>query len=133
MFGDLDSWSFPMADESPSASKPTTSETETRLAPSSSRPSWLWFAAGFLVLFVGMSIFFTRLSMHPSREAVIQYQLWQYYLVEIPRSFEVRNLGPRIDAPSPFVVLIQHVAASAVGGALIFGIVWAIRKLIAKK
>ena len=92
---------------------------------------WLWFLAGFLLVFVGMSLTVTRFSMHPSGNAVVSCKLWEYYVIEIQRALRSSgNLGPATGSSSAAVATaVQHVLCSAVGGAAMLGIAWGVRKI----
>jgi hypothetical protein len=41
------------------------------------RPLWLWFAGGFLFVFVGMLLLVTMTAMHHTGQYVVQYPLWR--------------------------------------------------------
>lgn len=89
-----------------------------------------WSLAGFLLVFVGMLVGTRELSMLPSGAAVVSLPLWQYYLVELHRAFfGSRGLGP---ASGSTWAMIQtaavHLLCSAIGGAAMLGIGWAIGK-----
>lgn len=92
---------------------------------------WLWFLAGFLVVFVGMLFMVTRYSMHPSGEAVVACKLWQYYLIEIRRAMtSSRAVGPASGSGSAAIItLIQHLLFSVAGGAAMMGIGWLMSKV----
>jgi hypothetical protein len=94
------------------------------------RRLWLWFVAGFLIVFVGMSAAVTTYYMHPSGQAVVQCKLWQYYVVQIPRMFQTQNLGPATaDSQATVTMLFQHLACSVMGGLGTLGIGWGIHKI----
>jgi hypothetical protein len=89
---------------------------------------WLWFAAGFLLVFVGLSLV---LSMHYfDGHAVYRTRLWHYYLLEVRRAWHsTGNLGPASGTSSAVTVLAQHLLFSAIGGAILTGAAWAVRAL----
>jgi hypothetical protein len=94
---------------------------------------WWWFAGGFLIVFVGILLFATILAMHPSGQAVVQYPLWQYYVVEIsqlPRAFFGPSyLGPTSGSTSAFAeTLGQHILVSLAGGCVAAGVRWLLSK-----
>lgn len=72
-----------------------------------------WFAVGFFVAFVGMLLFLTQFV--PFRDGVMRVALWRFYLIELPKEFRVQTLGPSYSA-TPFSILGQHLALSAVVG-----------------
>ena len=90
------------------------------------RRLWLWFVAGFLIVFVAMLIFVTMFSMNSSGESLTKCRLWQYYFLEVQRSLQ----STRVTGQSSAIVetAIQHLAISFVGGVVMFGLGWAIRK-----
>jgi hypothetical protein len=79
---------------------------------------WLWFGAGFLLVFVGMLLLVTRLAMHPSGEYLVQYPLWMYYGVMLPRFLETtRTLGPGSEAHwAALETGLFHLLLSTAGG-----------------
>jgi hypothetical protein len=95
------------------------------------RRLWAWFAAGFLLVFIGMSLTVTMYSMHSSGQYVVGYKLWQYYLVEIQRALQpTQALGPTTGSTAAAVTtLVQHLLCSAVGGAVMLGIGWVVHKV----
>ena len=95
------------------------------------RRLWIWFIAGFLLVFIIMSLMVTKYSWHPSRPALISCKLWQYYLLEARRAItaagSTRHLGPATGSTSAaFTTAFGHVLCSTVGGLGMFGIGWAI-------
>jgi hypothetical protein len=100
--------------------------------PSRQRGLWLWFLVGFVIVFVGMSFFVTMHAMHPSGGfAVIRCSLWQYYAIEIPRTFSLapRNLGPATGSSSVVETALMHLIFSVVGGVAMLGIGLFVRKM----
>jgi hypothetical protein len=87
--------------------------------------------AGFLIVFVAMSLFITTFSMHPSGEHVVACKLWQYYLLEMKLALsDSEFLGPRTGSTTAAVsTAFQHVLLSTVGGAVMMGIGWAVHKV----
>jgi hypothetical protein len=96
---------------------------------------WVWFAAGFCLVFFGMSLFVTMYSMHPSGQFVVECRLWQYYMLEIERALHSSgNLGPASGSSSAAVTTaIEHLLCSVVGGAVMLGIVWGVRRIRGRK
>lgn len=92
---------------------------------------WLWFLAGFLVVFVGTSLTITMYSMRPSGDGVVACKLWQYYLIEIRRALTSPGVaGPASGSGSAaLVTALQHLLVSAAGGAVVMGIGWLIYKV----
>jgi hypothetical protein len=92
---------------------------------------WLWFVAGFLVVFIGMSLTVTIYSMHPSGNVVIGRKLWQYYVIEMQRALSVNQaFGPATGDSSALVpTAFQHLLCSAVGGAVMLGIGWVVYRI----
>ena len=95
------------------------------------RGLWPWFAAGFLVVFVGMLLFVRMLSMHPSGEFLVSCSLWRYYAIEIPRALKpFHNIGPADGSNSGLLsTAFQHVLCSVVGGVIVLGFGWGVRKM----
>jgi len=125
-----------MTENTPRDSNPSANECNTAQAPSARhRGLWFWFASGFLIVFVGMSLAVTMYSMHPSGEFVVACKLWRYYLIEIQRAVNSSgNLGPGTGASSAAIsTAFQHVLLSAVGGAATWGVGWTVRKARAKQ
>lgn len=107
-----------------SGSRPKQSATAQHLG--------LAFIAGFLIVFVAMSLTVTMYAMHPSGGAVVECKLWQYYTIEIRRAMSPSSstLGPGTDGFSAAAVTaFQHLLCSAVGGVGMLGVAWAIRKI----
>ena len=91
------------------------------------RQLWLWFVAGFLIVFVAMLIFVTMFSMNASGESLIRCRLWQYYFLEVQRSLQ--STGVAGQSSSIIETVFMHLAFSILGGAVMFGLGWANRKL----
>ncbi len=90
--------------------------------------SWKWFAVGFLIVFIGMSLVTTVPHLHPSRHAIVRSKLWQYYSMKIPRMVSSHELGPSDvqDPPVGFVMLL-HLISAVGGGAATLGLGYVIR------
>ena len=98
------------------------------------RGLWLWFVAGFLFVFVGMALVVNMYWMDPSGEFIARGKLWQYYLVEIGRATSTQSLGPATGSTSAALsTVFQHVLISAVGGAVLLGIGWGVRRIKGRK
>jgi hypothetical protein len=95
---------------------------------------WLWFAAGFIVVFVGMALGITMYPMLPSGRGVVACPLWRYYLIEAGRALNSSGaLGPASGSSSAAIVTaLLHVSCSALGGAAAAGIGWAVRRSTAR-
>jgi hypothetical protein len=109
------------------------SNGETQSEPVRRRGLWLWFAAGFMIVFVAMSLTVTILSMHPSGQYVVQMKLWEYYLAEMGRfSIGPRTMGPG-SSSSLMTVAAEHLLMSCLGGILTLGIGWVVRRVRKRK
>jgi hypothetical protein len=99
--------------------------------PKRKRRLWLWFAAGFLIVFIGMCCGITMYPMHPSGNAVIGCKLWQYYLMEFPQMFSpYETLGPATGSSATLAITVfEHLLCSAIGGAVMVGIGWIVHKV----
>ncbi len=107
-----------------------TEHPAARMGEPRRRRLWLWFVAGFLVVFVGATLIVTMHTMHPQGHAVMECKLWKYYAIEIPRLFSPRNLGPAMDSSSAVVtVAFEHLLVSALGGAVMLGVGWVVNRL----
>lgn len=87
---------------------------------------WVWFLAGFVLVFVTTAITVTAFSMHPSGQSVTAVRLWKYYILEIQREFTSSgNLGPRTGSfAGVFEMALQHLLFSAAGGVAMMGFAW---------
>lgn len=99
--------------------------------PRRRRRSWLWFAIGFLLVFVCTSVTYTMYYMHPSGNAIVQCKLCEYYLIEGRRALRpVTVLGPASGSRSVLATTgLLHLLVSAVGGAAMMGIGWVFYKI----
>ena len=101
-----------------------------RIAEPRRRRLWLWFLAGFVIVFVGAALIVTMYSMHPRGHAVIECKLWKYYVIEIPRFVSPGKLGPATDSSSAVaIVALEHLLVSALGGAVMLGVGWVVNRL----
>lgn len=92
-------------------------KTTTATPHRRTRRLWLWFAVGFLLLFVGMLLFVHVFAMHPSGEAAIRYSLWEYYAVSLPRLFRPSYIKPgSLDEGQLFETILTHLLFSSIGG-----------------
>ena len=98
-------------------------------SPNGRPPLRRWFVVGFLVAFVGMLLFLTQFV--PFRDGVMRVSLWRFYLIELPKEFRVQTLGPSYSA-SPFSILGQHLALSAVVGLIVMGCGALVRRRVGK-
>lgn len=106
------------------------SNTTKAIAPVRRPRLWPWFIVGFLLVFVGLLLFFTRILMHPSGAYAVEYPLWRYYGSVIPRLFGVRYLGPATVNDSYLLPTVAfHLLLSAGGGCVALGLGWLIRRL----
>ena len=94
---------------------------------------WLWFAAGFCIVFAAMLFVGKMYTMPPSGDGVLECKLWQYYAIEIPRAWRLSSapLGPLTSAGSSGLasVALQHVLCSLVGGGGLLGIGWTVHQI----
>jgi hypothetical protein len=92
---------------------------------------WLWFAAGFLLLFVYMSVTITMTSMRPSGDALVVCKLWRYYVIEIRRALSSGGaVGPASGSSSSAAMLaLQHLLCSGAGGFVAMGSAWTYYKV----
>jgi hypothetical protein len=92
------------------------------------RRSWLWFILGFATTFCLVGSLYRIDFMLPSGDAVVSMKLWQYYGWAWPRLklfIEPQPLGPATGAiPNVLVVTLQHIALSAIVGAITAAIAW---------
>jgi hypothetical protein len=89
---------------------------------------WLWFVAGFLLAFIGLSV---TLSMYfYDGHVIYRTKVWHYYLLEIRRAWNsTGQLGPTSGSSSAaLTVALQHILLSLVGGAVMLGIGWVVKK-----
>jgi len=109
----------------------TTADWQARDRPPSRRRHWPCFAAGFLVVFVGMAVVVTKYSLHPSGQSVERCKLWEYYVTEVPRAWTSGNaMGPASRRGSAVLATaVAHVGLSALGGVVGLGIGWLVRKV----
>jgi hypothetical protein len=66
-----------MIDGNAPGSTPTDSSTKTPDQPPRRRGLWCWFVAGFLLVFVGLSMIVNQYWMDPSGEFLERGKLWQ--------------------------------------------------------
>ncbi len=113
-----------MADTAPPAGAMPASGPRSRL--------WLWFVAGFLVVLIGMM--FLSMYFYDGR-AVYRTSVWHYYLLEIQRAWNsTGKLGPTSGSSTHAVsIAFQHVLFSAIGGAVMMGIGWLVRRRFRKQ
>jgi hypothetical protein len=91
---------------------------------------WRWFALGFVLVFVGMALGVTTYTMLPSGDGVLRCRLWQYYIIEFRRAAGPNHLGPASGStPAAIETAVFHVLFSALGGLVLTGIGWAVRRL----
>lgn len=108
----------------------TPTNTTQTTAPARRPRLWPWFVVEFLLVFVGLLLFYTRLQMHSSGAYAVDYPLWRYYGSAIPRLFGVRHLGPATGADSYLLPTVTfHLLLSAGGGCVALGLGWLRRRL----
>ena len=99
------------------------------------RRLWPWFVIGFVLVFVGMSLGVTMYPLAPSGDAVIRCPLWQYYVIEAGRGGWISpgTLGPTSGGSSAATTTaVQHVLCSCIGGVVVVGMGWAVRRFRAR-
>jgi hypothetical protein len=93
---------------------------------------WLWFAIGFLVVFLGMAFFVWMNHLALRGDAVVHCRLWEYYVIELRRAgnpFGYKSLGPATGSGTPAIeTAVFHVLFSVMGGGVAMGIGWRVRK-----
>jgi ABC-type Fe3+ transport system permease subunit len=108
-----------------------TSPNPLQLSAAPTRPGrlWVWFLAGFLIVFVGMLLFAKTYDLLPSGRGVVQISLWQYYELRLPKMFAAQPLGSGARGPSGVITtLFQHVISAALGGFVGLAIGWKVQK-----
>ena len=111
--------------------RPFSDRAETTAGPRVPRPGlWLWFLAGFTLVYVGLAALGPVHVMHSSGAFVMPVKVWQLYLDQVPRKFQsVRPLGPSSSNEDTFWrVLREHLLVSAAGGLLASGLSWLINR-----
>lgn len=103
----------------------TTGPADDKAVPQSPRRrrGWLWFAAGSLVVFVGMAVAVTMYPLNRRGDAVMRYPLWRYYLVEVRRAVESDNtMGPTSgSSTAAATTFLQHLLCATAGGLVVYG------------
>jgi hypothetical protein len=93
------------------------------------RKLWLWFVAGFAIVFIGMVLSVKMHMVLPSGEGVLQCRLWRYYIIEIHRAMGPRHIGPTTGSTfAAFQTGLFHVLLSVLGGLAMTAIGWCIRR-----
>src|SRR5262245_61135663 len=81
------------------------------------RRLWLWFAGGFLLVFVGMLLLVQMTAMHRSGQYAVRSPLWRYYADGLLRLFRRSTLVPASGGGSALLeTALFHVLFSAAGG-----------------
>ncbi len=96
---------------------------------------WVWFGAGFAVVFVGMLVGVRMRALDPSGRYLVECRLWEYYRMELPGEFRVSEpLGPGSGQSLGVMRTAgEHVLASGVGGGLAMGMGWVVRRVRGRK
>jgi len=90
----------------------------------------LWFAAGYLVVFVGMLFLVHIIAIHTSGRYATEYPLWRYYADGLSRLFGTSTLGPASTGALPLVeTALLHVLLSTLGGGAAAVVGWSVLKL----
>jgi hypothetical protein len=93
---------------------------------------WLWFMAGYLVVFVAMALFVNVYAMTLSSRVVMRCPLWQFYILEFRRAMgpSANVLGPASGSASAAIeTALQHVLISVAGGLVFLGIRWGVPRI----
>ena len=89
---------------------------------------WLWFAGGFLLVFVGMLLL---VHVRPPAERAVRYPLWQYYARDTPMLF-ASVLG-REDSSTLLKTVFFHLLCSAGGGGVSAAVGWCVGRLRSRR
>jgi hypothetical protein len=112
--------------------KDTTARPADRTPPEPSPRwrRWPWFVAGFLVVFIVLSITLIMYPQTPRGDAVEAHRLWEYYLIEVRRVVDPdHSLGPTSGRSwAATTTFVQHLLASTAGGMALLGVRWVVRK-----
>jgi hypothetical protein len=89
---------------------------------------WLWFAAGFLVVFFGLAAAYP-MHFYDGR-SVRQTVLGHYYLLELQQEMNsTGNLGPTSgNLAAALTTALMHLVLSGAAGAIVMGIRWVSQK-----
>jgi hypothetical protein len=103
--------------------------------PAAWRGLWPWFAAGFLLVFVGMAFGVRMATLNSRGDRVIEGPLWLYYSIEARRVLDGSGaLGPTSGSTATAIATAaQHVFCSCLGGAAMSAIGWAARSIRARR
>jgi hypothetical protein len=94
----------------------------------------LWFACGFVATFCLLAMLLTKYTMLPSAKGVVAMKLWRYYLNEWPREFYSQAMGPAsANGGGLFSTTLQHLALSALGGAVVVSVAWWLQRRSIKR
>src|SRR5215813_11616774 len=87
---------------------------------------WVWFFAGFVLVFATAALTVNALSWDPSGESLSEVRLWRYYIIEIHRALTASgNLGPTTGSFQAMLrMALEHLLLSAVDGAAMMGFAW---------
>src|SRR5262249_4162220 len=90
------SWRQPMAEsDTRGPLNDSRADKDKPSHPAHRRRLWIWFVAGFLLVFLGMSFTVTMYAMAPSGDAVMACKLWQYYIIVFQRELNSSGaIGP---------------------------------------
>jgi hypothetical protein len=71
--------------------------------------------------------------MLPSGQGATSVKLWRYYVNEWPQAFSSHALGPAsVNQNNLPRMTLEHLALSAVGGAVVLAVAWAVRRSMTK-
>lgn len=92
---------------------------------------WPWFFVGFSLVFISMGLSFKTSAIDLSAGALIQCNLLDYYYLEtkayLMHSGELGLFNPSFSFI--LMTLIMHSVCAIIGGVVLLGIAWGIRKL----
>lgn len=93
---------------------------------------WVWFVAGFLVLFVAR---FFMTAYYYDGQALYGTTVWRYYQLEIRDAWNsTSTLGPTTGNSAIAVqAAIWHILFASVGGVVLLGFGWILQKMVRKR
>lgn len=93
------------------------------------RRLWLWFAAGFLPVFVAMLVLLHMTVLHRSGQYAVRLPLWRYYADGIARQFSSSAFGSASQSDWVLVhTAFFHLLFSVVGGSVLTAIGWCLNQ-----
>jgi hypothetical protein len=115
-------------------------EADGKSAPNATVPARrprrqrLWFAGGFLLVFVGMLLLVHMTALHRSGRYAVRSPLWRYYADSIPRLFGTGTLGPASGCDTVLLeTALLHLLFSAAGGTAGVAVGWSVGRLRSRR